>query len=406
MERKNSSEFEFLPLTLSMETLGGISTSIVKRGTPLPVTRSQVFSTASDRQKSVEIKILLGERPLAKHNLVIGSCLLENIPPAPKGRPQIRATFRIDKNCNVSVEAEEMNSKQSVKAEMDKTATQITNEVVQRLLREAEEYLDEDEARATIVKAEQRVRKDQERDLVTGITTRIEELIANIGLDLMSGAKANIATKTQELRRLLAEPEESYAFGGFDDLFGSFFAPKATRKATSTTRQSMKPQPENIKPQNIQQIGTYRTALVQSFLEKVDPNLEIKRGGAWDTLEANKPDSQAQAAYSMREVLRQMLDGLAPEEKVKQATWYTKPKEGSRVTRAMRVRYLVTQRQNENVESESTLALINGFAEAVESMYAKLSAETHSSQKAKVSTTRMYLDACEALIGLIAVACG
>ena len=80
----NQLQFDFLPLTVSIEPLGGISTPLILRGTPLPAKRSQTFSTAVDNQKSVEIKVLLGERPLANKNMPVSSCMLKNIPPAPK----------------------------------------------------------------------------------------------------------------------------------------------------------------------------------------------------------------------------------------------------------------------------------------------------------------------------------
>ena len=102
----------------------------------------------------------------------------------------------------------------------------------------------------------------------------------------------------------------------------------------------------------------------------------------------------------MREVLRQLLDNLAPASEVEKAPWYKKPKDGAPVTRTMRIQYALSG--SSEIESESTLSLINGIAEAVKSMYAKLSAESHSDKRLKVSSVRMYLNACESLIGLIA----
>jgi len=101
--------YDFLPLTLSIETLGGISTPIVRRGAPLPTKRSQVFSTSNDNQPSVEISIFWGERPLSKYNLSIGSFVLSKIPPQPARIPQIQVTFHIDKHCNVTIDAFEKN---------------------------------------------------------------------------------------------------------------------------------------------------------------------------------------------------------------------------------------------------------------------------------------------------------
>ena len=102
--------YSYLPITLSIETKGGISTPLIKRGTPLPTKRSQIFSTASKNQESVEINVLLGERPLSRNNISIGRCLLEKIAPAPAGVPQIRVTFDVDTSCHVKVKASETKS--------------------------------------------------------------------------------------------------------------------------------------------------------------------------------------------------------------------------------------------------------------------------------------------------------
>ena len=94
------------------------------------------------------------------------------------------------------------------------------------------------------------------------------------------------------------------------------------------------------------------------------------------------------------------MDNLAPSGSVQKAPWYMKPKQEPAVTRAMRIRYAITG--TSDVQSESTLSLINGISEAVTAMYAKLSAESHSRTRLKISKVRMYLFACEAIIGLIA----
>jgi len=109
MTQEEAIIYDFLPLTLSIETLGGIATPIVRRGTPLPAKRSEVFSTASDNQPSVEISISWGERPLSKYNLFIGKFLLSEIPPQPVGIPEVSLTFHIDKHCNVTIDAFEKN---------------------------------------------------------------------------------------------------------------------------------------------------------------------------------------------------------------------------------------------------------------------------------------------------------
>ena len=394
-------QFDFLPLTVSIETLGGISTPLVLRGTSLPAKRSETFSTASDNQPSVEIKVLLGGRLIANKNMIIGSCLLEDIPPAPKGQPQIRVTFEVDRFCNVKVEAVETKSDRKIEATLKKTGIRLTNDLIKQLLREAEENLEEDKARSVIASADLRVRKDQEQNSVTATTQKIETLIAEIGIDLMESNKPLISGKTKELEKLLAE--QTYPSFDFGDLFGTFYRPRSTKKATQDRPTATRVDSKRVKPEkanSLTTVATHTTALIQNFLENIDPELELKRAGAWEAVESNRADSRAQASHSMREVLRQLLDKLAPTKEVLKTPWYKKPESGASVTRAMRIRYALAGVSD--VASESTFSLVNDIAAAVDSMYAKLSAESHSNKRATVSATRMYLAACEAVIGLIA----
>lgn len=401
VEDTAKSQFDFLPLTLSIETLGGISSPLMQRGTPLPATRSQIFSTAADNQTSVEIGVLLGERPLAKKNMRIGSCLLENIPPAPRGQPQIRVTFEVDRFCKVKVEAVKLKSTKKIEARLEQTAPSLTTEMIQTLLKEAEENLEEDKARSVMISAELRVRKDQEANLVTANTQKLERLIAEMGLALMEGNKASMIRKTKELEILLAESKQTpspFGFGDFGNIFDSFYKPRSTRQETYRRPVA---RPEEPKTTNsLATLSTHTTMLVQSFLENIDPELELKREGAWEAIESNRPDARAQASHSMREVLRLLLDKLGPTEAVIRAPWYRKPKSGAPVTRAMRIRCALAGMSD--VASESTLSLVTDLAAAVDSMYAKLSAESHSDKQVTATATRMYLSACEAVIGLIA----
>ena len=87
MAKKDQNTFSFLPLTIRMETVGGIATPLVLRGTPLPTKRSETFSTASDNQSSVKVSLFIGERPLTKDNLFLGEFYLNDIPPSPKATP-------------------------------------------------------------------------------------------------------------------------------------------------------------------------------------------------------------------------------------------------------------------------------------------------------------------------------
>jgi hypothetical protein len=139
---------------------------------------------------------------------------------------------------------------------------------------------------------------------------------------------------------------------------------------------------------------------VQDFLMKLDPQLERKRQGAWQTLEGSTTDKHAQAANSMRDVLSQLLDRLAPSVEVTKASWYKKPKQGNPVTRAMRVQWAIAG-NSANVSS-STLEQIETLVKAVDATYAKLSAEGHEGKPGKDQITRACMKACESVIELIA----
>jgi hypothetical protein len=404
-EVKDKNIYDFLPVTLSLETKGGISTPLIRRGTPLPTKRSQVFSTASDNQESVEIHVLLGERPFSKNNTSIGRCQLNEITRAPSGVPQIRVIFEVDTSCNVKVEASETDTDRKIETKFEKAQTILTKDLVQKLLLDAKKNKTRDDAQLAIAEAESRVQSDQLKNEVTSTTKKIEESISNLGIALMDGDLVEIVIKTTELRSLLEQPKtvaSPHDLGGFN-IFESFFPHKSSvNQSKHAIKQPVSP-PQKQEKEDITPISTTSThiiTLIQNFLEQVSPDLEIKRVGAWQALESNAQDGPAQATHSMREVLRQLLEKIAPKPEILQAPWYKKPKDGPPITRSMRIRYAITGIAD--IESESTLSLINGMAEAVNSMYAKLSAESHSEKRLKTSTVRMYLNACESLIGLIA----
>jgi len=131
------------PLTLGIETLGGVTTVMIERNTTIPSRRSEVFSTASDNQPAVEIHVLQGEREFARDNITLGRFFLEGIPPAPRGMPQVEVAFDIDANGIVSVSAKDMGTgkEQSIRIE---STTSLSEDDVQTKIAEAEQFAEED----------------------------------------------------------------------------------------------------------------------------------------------------------------------------------------------------------------------------------------------------------------------
>jgi len=131
------------PLTLGIETLGGVTTVMIERNTTIPSRRSEVFSTASDNQPAVEIHVLQGEREFARDNITLGRFFLEGIPPAPRGMPQVEVAFDIDANGIVSVSAKDMGTgkEQSIRIE---SSTSLSENEIQTKIAEAEQFAEED----------------------------------------------------------------------------------------------------------------------------------------------------------------------------------------------------------------------------------------------------------------------
>ncbi|MDZ5470930.1 molecular chaperone DnaK (plasmid) [Bacillus sp. 31A1R] len=134
------------PLSLGIETMGGVFTKLIDRNTTIPTSKSQVFSTAADNQSAVDIHVLQGERPMAADNKTLGRFQLSDIPPAPRGVPQIEVSFDIDKNGIVNVRAKDLgtNKEQSITI---KSSTGLSDEEIDKMVREAEENAEADKAR-------------------------------------------------------------------------------------------------------------------------------------------------------------------------------------------------------------------------------------------------------------------
>src|SRR5690606_25002469 len=146
------------PLSLGIETLGGVMTTLIPRNTTIPTRKSEIFSTAADNQTSVEVHVLQGERPLARDNRTLGRFQLTGIPPAPRGVPQIEVTFDIDANGIVNVSAKDKATGKEQKITIT-SSSGLSKEEVERMMREAEAHAEEDKRRREEV--ETRNRADQ-----------------------------------------------------------------------------------------------------------------------------------------------------------------------------------------------------------------------------------------------------
>ncbi|MBW1974291.1 MAG: molecular chaperone DnaK [Deltaproteobacteria bacterium] len=181
------------PLSLGIETLGGVMTKIIERNTTIPTRKSQIFSTASDNQTSVMIHVLQGEREMAADNKSLGKFELVGIPPAPRGVPKIEVTFDIDANGIVHVSAKDLGTgkEQSIRI----TASGgLSEEEIQRLIKEAETYAEEDRKKRELVEA--RNRADQ---IIYGIEKSMTELNGKIDAEL----KQKIENQIAKLRQVI-----------------------------------------------------------------------------------------------------------------------------------------------------------------------------------------------------------
>ena len=140
------------PLTLGLETLGNVRTPIIDRNTTIPVKKSQVFSTAQDNQPGVEIHVLQGERPMAKDNVSLGRFMLDGIPPAPRGVPQIEVTFDIDASGILHVSAKDLGTgkEQSIKIT---SSTKLSKDDIDKYVKEAEQYAADDKKKKEEIEA-------------------------------------------------------------------------------------------------------------------------------------------------------------------------------------------------------------------------------------------------------------
>ncbi|SIS66897.1 molecular chaperone DnaK [Alicyclobacillus vulcanalis] len=182
------------PLSLGIETMGGVFTRIIPRNTTIPTSKSQIFTTAADNQTSVEIHVLQGEREMAAGNKTLGRFTLNDIPPAPRGVPQIEVTFDIDANGIVHVSAKDLATGKSQRITIT-ASSGLSKEEVERMMKEAQMYAEEDKKRRE--EAEVRNQADQ-------LLYQTDKLLRDLGDKVDSALKSEAESKQKDLRDAMA----------------------------------------------------------------------------------------------------------------------------------------------------------------------------------------------------------
>ena len=198
------------PLSLGIETLGGVMTVLIPRNTTIPTSKSEVFSTAADNQPAVDVHVLQGERPMATDNKTLGRFQLTDIPPAPRGVPQIQVTFDIDANGIVNVTAKDLGTNKEQKITITSN-TNLTDEEIDRMMKEAEANKEADKKR----KEEADLKNDAEqlifqtekaiKDLGDKVDQKEKEEAEDLVKDLKEALEKNDMDKVKDKKEKLQE---------------------------------------------------------------------------------------------------------------------------------------------------------------------------------------------------------
>jgi molecular chaperone DnaK len=181
------------PLSLGVETLGGVMTALIARNTTIPTRKSEIFSTAEDSQTAVDIKVFQGERPMAADNMLLGQFRLDGIPPAPRGMPQIEVTFDIDANGILNVSAVDKATAREQKITIT-ASTNLSKQDVDRMMREAEQHKTEDVRRKEIVDV---------RNQADSLAYQVEKTLKDLGEKVDGSMRADLEAKINDVRDAL-----------------------------------------------------------------------------------------------------------------------------------------------------------------------------------------------------------
>ncbi|MEK7669008.1 MAG: molecular chaperone DnaK [Patescibacteria group bacterium] len=206
---------DVIPLSLGIETMGSVATKLIERNTTIPASKSQVFSTAADNQTSVEIHVVQGERPLATDNRTLGRFILDGIPPAPRGMPQVEVTFDIDANGILNVKAKDKSSgkEQSIKIE---GSSGLSKEEIEKMQKDAEAHATDDLKKKEMIEAKnlaeqliytsQKALKDAEgkisEEIKKGVEEKVTELKNTKDKDDISAIKVATENLSKEIQKI------------------------------------------------------------------------------------------------------------------------------------------------------------------------------------------------------------
>ncbi len=205
---------DVIPLSLGIETLGGVMTTLIERNTTIPTKKAEVFSTAEDNQTTVEIHVLQGERKMSMDNKTIGKFQLTGIPPAPRGLPQVEVTFDIDANGILQVSAKDRatGKEQSIRIE---ASSGLSEQEIDRMVQDAEAHRDEDEAKR---------RKVEARNQLDSLVYQVEKDSAEWGDKVEEGLKARLTSAVDGAKQALKGDDAEQMNSARDELMQAFSA--------------------------------------------------------------------------------------------------------------------------------------------------------------------------------------